>query len=86
MVSRAIAPLVTPFESSMLDVRARGLEPINPQRPFSHPVPAGQSRDEDIVFMIPSSLTLDRIALHIHYYNEENAIPLKPFSHTAPER
>jgi hypothetical protein len=84
VVSRAIAPLVTPFESAMLDVRARGLEPINPQHPFSHPVPAGESRDEDIVFTIPSNLTLDRMALRIHYYNEAKEIPLKPFSRAAP--
>lgn len=83
VVSRAIAPLVTPFESAMLDVRATGLEPINPQHPFSHPVPAGESRDEDIVFIIPSNLTLDRIALRIHYYNEEKEIPLNLFSRAA---
>ena len=84
VVSRAIAPLVTPLESAMLDVRVRGLEPINPQHPFSHPVPVCESRDEDIVFMIPSNLTLDRMALRIHYYNEEKEIPLKPSSLAAP--
>ena len=84
VVSRAIANLVTPFESAMLDVRARGLEPINPQHPFSHPVPAGESRDEDIVFIIPSNLTLDRMVLRIHYYNEEKDIPLNLFSRAAP--
>ena len=68
----------------MLDVRARGLEPINPQHPFSHRVPAGESRDEDIVFMIPSNLTLDRMALRIHYYNEEKEIPLNLFSLATP--
>jgi hypothetical protein len=76
VVSRAIANLVTPFESAMLGVYARGLEPINPQHPFSYPVPAGESRDEDIAFIIPSNLTLDRMALRIHYYNEEKEIPL----------
>jgi hypothetical protein len=84
VVSRAIAPLVTPFESAMLDVRARGLEPISPQHPFSHPVPAGEGRDEDIVFIIPSNLTLDRVVLRIHYYNEEKEIPLKLFFRAAP--
>jgi hypothetical protein len=84
VVSRAIAPLVTPFESAMLDVRASGLEPINPQHPFSHPVPAGESRDEDIVFIIPSNLTLDRVVLRVHYYNEEREIPLKLFLRAAP--
>jgi hypothetical protein len=84
VVSRAIPPLVTPFESTMLDVRARGLDPINPQRPFSRPVPAGESRDEDIVFMIPTKVTLDRMILRIHYYNEEKEIPLKPVSRAVP--
>jgi hypothetical protein len=84
VVSRAIVPLVTPFESAMLDVHAKGLEPINPQHPFSHPVPAGESRNEDIAFMIPSNLTLDRMALRIHYYNEEKEIPLNSFSRVLP--
>jgi hypothetical protein len=56
VVSRAIADLVTPFQSVMLEVRSQGLEPIKPQHSFSHPIPAGESRDEDIVFMIPASL------------------------------
>ena len=92
VVSRAIANLVTPFESAMLDVRARGLEPINPQHSFSYPVPAGESRNEDIVFMIPSNLTLDRMALRIHYYNEAKEIPLTSLSradrgpHDSPSR
>ena len=64
----------------MLDVRAGGIEPINPRHLFSHPVPAGESRDEDIVFLIPSNLALDRMALRIHYYNEEKEIPLNLFS------
>ncbi len=84
VVSRAIANLLTPFESATLDVRARGLEPINPQHPFSHPAPTGGSRDEDIVFMIPSNLTLDRMALRIHSYNEAKEIPLNLFSRAAP--
>ena len=67
----------------MLDVRARGLEPINPQHPFSHPVPAGESRDEDIVFIIPSNLTLDRVVFRVHYYNEEKEILLDTISHAA---
>jgi hypothetical protein len=83
VVSRAIAPLVTPFESAMLNLSARGLGPINPQHPFSYPVPAGESREEDVVFGIPSSLTLDRIVLRIHYYNEEKEISLKSFSRAA---
>jgi hypothetical protein len=43
VVSRAIADLVTPFQSAMLEVRSQGLEPINPEHPFSYPVPAGNS-------------------------------------------
>ena len=77
VVSRAMADLVTPFQSTMLEVRSQGLEPINPQHAFSHPVPAGKSRDEEIIFMIPSSLSLDRMVLRIHYYNDEQEIPLR---------
>jgi hypothetical protein len=76
VVSLAIANLVTPFQSAMLELRSQGLEPINPQHAFSHPIPAGESRDEDIVFMIPSSLSLDRMVLRIHYYPDEKEIPL----------
>jgi hypothetical protein len=85
VVSRAIPDLVTPFQSAMLEVRSRGLEPINPQHGFSHPVPAGKSRDEDIVFMIPSSLSLDRMVLRIHYYNDESEIPLHSVSPVDPD-
>jgi hypothetical protein len=84
VVSRAIADLVTPFQSAMLEVRSQGLEPINPQHAFSHPVPAGKSRDEDIVFIIPSSLSLDRMVLRIHYYNDEQEIPLRLLSRVDP--
>jgi hypothetical protein len=64
VVSRAVADLVTPFQSSMLEVRSQGLEPIHPQQPFSDPVPAGNSRDEDVVFIIPTSLNVDNAILH----------------------
>jgi hypothetical protein len=84
VVSRAMADLVTPFQSVMLEVRSQGLEPINPQHAFSHPIPAGQSRDEDIVFMIPSSLSLDHTVLRIHYYPDEREIPLRLLSHVDP--
>jgi CBS domain-containing protein len=46
------------------------------EHPFSYPVPAGTSREEDIVFVIPSNLNLDRAVLRIHYYNERKEIPL----------
>jgi hypothetical protein len=84
VVSRAAADLVTPFQSAMLDVRSQGLQPINPQHAFSHPIPAGESRDEDIVFMIPPKLSLDRMVLHIHYYNDEKEIPLHILSRVDP--
>jgi hypothetical protein len=76
VVSRAVADLVTPFQSAMLEFRAPGREPINPEHPFSYPVPAGNSREEDIVFVIPSDLDLNRAVLRIHYYNELKEIPL----------
>lgn len=60
----------------MLEVRSQWLEPINPQHAFSYPVAAGTSRDEDILFIIPSNLRLDRVILRIHYFNEEKEIPL----------
>jgi hypothetical protein len=78
VVSHAIPELVTPFQSAMLEVRSQGLAPINPQHAFSHPVPAGKSRDEDIVFIIPSGLSLDHMVLRIHYYPDEKDIPLHP--------
>jgi hypothetical protein len=76
VVSLAVADLVTPFQSGMLEVRSPGLEPINPERPFSYPVPAGDTRDEDIGFTIPSGLSLDQATLRIHYYNDLKEIPL----------
>jgi len=76
VVSRAAADLVTPFQSAMLELRTPGLEPINPEHPFSSPVPAGNSREEDIAFLIPSNLNLDRAVLRIHYYNDLKEIPL----------
>lgn len=75
VVSRAMADLVTPFQSAMLEVRAPGLEPINPEQPFSTPVHAGDTRDEDIAFMVPPALNLDHAVLRIHYYNELKEIP-----------
>lgn len=54
----------------------RGMEPINPEHSFSQPVLAGDTREEDITFIVPSSLDLDRAVLRIHYYSEEKEIPL----------
>jgi hypothetical protein len=76
VVSRATDPLVTPFQSAMLELRSEGADPINPAHSFSSPVPAGSSREEDIVFIIPSNLNLDHAALRVHYYNEQKEIPL----------
>jgi hypothetical protein len=76
VVSLAIADLVTPFQSGMLQVRVPGEQPISPQQTFSHPVPAGNTREEDIVFAIPSNLTLDYGTLRIQYFNEMKEIPL----------
>lgn len=76
VVSRAVADLVTPFQSVMLEVCTLGLEPIAPEHPFSHPVPAGNTRDEDIAFIVPSNLNLDHAVLRIHFYNEQKDIPL----------
>jgi hypothetical protein len=76
VVSLATADLVTPFQSGMFEVRPEGAEPINPAHAFSHPVPAGGSQEEDIVFIVPSTLNLDHAALRIHYYNDQKEILL----------
>ena len=76
VVSRAMADLVTPFQSAMLEVRVPGLEPTSPEHPFSDPVPAGDTRDEDIAFVVPSTLNLDHAVLRIHYFSELKEIPL----------
>jgi hypothetical protein len=76
MMSRATPPLVTPFQSTILEVRSRALEPIKPEHPLSFPVPAGNTREEDVAFIIPSDLNLDHSVLRIQYYNEQKEIPL----------
>ena len=76
VVSLAIANLVTPFQSGMLQVRVPGEQPIYPRQEFSHPIPSGNTREEDIVFAIPSSLSLDHGTLRIQYFNESKEIPL----------
>jgi hypothetical protein len=60
----------------MLQVRVPSEQPIYPQQAFSHPVPAGNAREEDIVFAIPSNLSLDHGTLRIQYFNEAKEIPL----------
>jgi hypothetical protein len=76
VVSLAVADLVTPFQSEMLDVRMEGQEPVQPQHAFSHPVPAGNQWDQDVVFSIPSGPSLAHATLRIHYYPEVKEIPL----------
>lgn len=76
VVSLAVADLVTPFQSGMLEMRTPGQAPIHPQHAFSHPVAAGDSREEDIAFEIPSSLSLDHSTLRIQDFNEMKEISL----------
>jgi len=76
VASHAMADIVTPFQSAMLEVRAQGLEPINPEHPFSYPVHAGDTRDEDIAFRVPSTLNLVHAVLRIQFYSELKEIPL----------
>ena len=76
VASHAVADLVTPFQSVMLEVRSQDLEPISPEHPFSRPIPAGTTREESIAFIVPADLSLDRAVLRIHFYNEQGDIPL----------
>jgi len=76
VISMAFADLVTPFQSTMVEVNLVGHEPIQPQHPFSHPVAAGTEWNQDIDFSIPSGPTLHGAALRIHYYPEAKDIPL----------
>jgi len=76
VVSLATEPLVSPFGSDMLDLSSPGLEPINPKTSFHLPLPAGETRDKEVVFKIPASLTLEKATLDIHYYNYRKQIPI----------
>ena len=76
VASRAMADLVTPIQYVTLEVHAPDLEPIALEHPFSHPLPAGNIREEDIAFTVPASLNLDHAVLRIHFYNEQKDIPL----------
>ena len=84
VVSLAAANLVTPYQSWMLEVRAPGQAPIKPDKSFSSPVPAGNTREDEITFTIPSDLSLDHGTLNINYYNETKAIPLDLPIHASP--
>ena len=72
-VRRAMGDFVTPLQYVMLEVCTPGLEPIAPEHPFSRPLPAGNSRDEDIAFIVPASLNLDRAVLRVHFYKNGRA-------------
>ena len=74
--SLALADLVTPFQSTMLEVRMEGEEPIQPKHEFSHPISAGDHWDQDVVFNLPSNLRQTHAMLRIHYYPESKEIPL----------
>lgn len=74
--SLATDPLVSPFESDMLEVTSPELAPINPTRSFRTPIPAGNSRNQNITFRIPSSMKLEHATLRIRYYNYQGDIPL----------
>jgi hypothetical protein len=74
--SLATEPLVSPFESDMLEIRSPGQQPITPSSSFRLPIPSGNSRNQDIAFSIPSSLHLEGATLQIHYYSYQNEIPL----------
>lgn len=74
--SLAMDNLVSPFESDMLVLVAPDQAPIHPMTPFRHPVPSGNSRNQDVVFTVPSTLALKHTTLQIHWYNYQNELPL----------
>ena len=74
--SLAMDNLVSPFESSMFELKSPGLDPIHPRNPFRSPLPSGTRRNYEIVFSIPKALNLSHATLLIHYYNYQNEIPL----------
>ena len=74
--SLAMENLVSPFESDMLEITSPGLQPIKPKTPFRLPIPSGDTRNQDVVFNIPSGLSLNRTTLRIRYYNYQNDLPL----------
>ena len=74
--SLATDPLVSPFESDMLEITSPGSQPIKPSTPFRLPVPGGSSRNQDISFRLPAGFPLKEATLRIHYYNYEHEVPL----------
>jgi hypothetical protein len=74
--SLATAPLVSPFESDMLEITVPGLQPINPSTPFKRPLASGSSRNQEVAFRLPAGFRLQDATLRIHYYNYEHEVPL----------
>ena len=74
--SLAMEPLVSPFESDMMELHGRELKSIKPMTPFHHPVPGGDSLNQEVVFSIPTEMGLSDTTLQIHYYNYQAEIPL----------
>lgn len=75
--SLAMAPLVSPFESDMLEITSPGQQPITPSKPFQLPLPSGSSRTQEISFHLPPDFHLQDATLRVHYYNYEHEVPLK---------
>jgi hypothetical protein len=82
VASLALPDLVTPFQSVMLEVQTEEQGPIQPEHQFSHPVPAGDHWDQDVVFNLPPNLRQTHAMLRIHYYPESKEIPLDLPPHT----
>jgi hypothetical protein len=76
VASLALSDLVTPFQSAMLEVWTEEQEPIQPEHEFSHPVPAGDHWDQEVVFSLPPNFRQTHATLRIHYYPETKEIPL----------
>jgi hypothetical protein len=76
--SLAMENLVSPFESDMLELTAPNQAPIRPMTPFRHPIPGGNSRNQDVVFKVPTVLALNHATLQIHWYNYQNELALAP--------
>ena len=76
VASLALPDLVTPFQSVMLEVRTEEQGSIQPEHEFSHPVPAGDHWDQDVVFNLSPNWRPTHAVLRIHYYPESKEIPL----------
>jgi hypothetical protein len=74
--SLAMDPLMSPFESDMLEITSPASQPIKPSTSFRRPLPSGSSRNQSIAFRLPAGFRLEQAALRIHYYNYEHEVPL----------